>query len=171
MTLRLELADAADAPALLGLREAAAAWLAAGGVRQWEPGEVGVDDVRAQAAAGEWHVLREGADPVAALRLLWRDEEVWGPQPPTAAYVHGLVVDRREAGRGLGAGLLRWAEDQARAAGRVLLRLDCGEDNAELRRYYAEQASGWSASGPSATTGTTSSCSRRTWESSGRMPA
>lgn len=69
------------------------------------------------------HVLREGAGPVAALRLLRSDEEVWGDQPPTAAYVHGLVVDRA----------------QARAAGRVLLRLDWREDNAALRRYYEDR--------------------------------
>lgn len=138
----LELADLADAEPLLALREAAAAWLAARGVRQWEPGEVTLAEVREQVEAGQWHVLRENAMPVAGLRLLWEDEEVWGPQPPVAAYVHGLMVAEQHRGAGLGASLLRWAAAQALARRRSLLRLDCGEDNEALRSYYAQQGFG-----------------------------
>ena len=43
------------------------------------------------------------------------------------------------AAAGTGAALLQWAAHQARAQGRSLLRLDCGEDNDALRRYYAQQ--------------------------------
>jgi len=132
-------AEAADAQALLALREAAAAWLASRGVRQWEPGEVGVQEVREQVDAGQWHVVREDGAPVAALRLLWQDEQVWGLQPPIAGYVHGLVVSQRHHGLGLGSALLRWAAGQVRGRGRCLLRLDCGEQNRDLRRYYTEQ--------------------------------
>lgn len=137
--LELELAGLADAERVLALREAAAAWLAARGVRQWEPGEVTPAQVRTQIEAGQWHVLREDDTLVGGLRLLWQDEEVWGPQPPVAAYVHGLVVAGQRRGSGLGTALLQWAADQARARGRTLLRLDCGEDNDALRRYYAGQ--------------------------------
>jgi 3',5'-cyclic-AMP phosphodiesterase len=129
----------ADAGPLLALREAASAWLAARSVRQWEAGEVTLEDVREQVDAGQWHVLREHGEPVAALRLLWQDEQVWGLQPPVAGYVHGLVVAERHRGSGVGACLLRWAAEQARARGRSLLRLDCGEENDALRRWYAEQ--------------------------------
>jgi len=135
----LEPAVAADAEALLVLREAASAWLVGRGIRQWEPGEVTLEEVRGQVDAGQWHVVREDEVPVAALRLLWQDERVWGAQPPVAAYVHGLVVSQRHHGVGLGSTLLRWAADQARARGRTLLRLDCIEDNQALRRYYARQ--------------------------------
>lgn len=134
-----ELAEIADAEDLLALREAAAAWLSARGVRQWEPGEVSLDGVRKQIEAGQWHVLRENCSPVAALRLLWQDDEVWGPQPPDSAYVHGLVVAEQRRGADIGAELLRWAAAQALARGRSLLRLDCGEDNDALRRYYTQQ--------------------------------
>lgn len=134
-----ELADLADAEPLLALRETAAAWLAARGVRQWEPGEVTLAEVRDQIEAGQWHVLRDNAIPVAGLRLLWQDEEVWGPQRPIAAYVHGLVVAEQHRGSGLGADLLQWAAAQALARRRSLLRLDCGEDNEALRRYYGQQ--------------------------------
>lgn len=47
---------------------------------------------------------------------------MWGPQPPDAAYVHGLVIDRNHAGLGLGRALLDWAGQQARQAGRSQLR-------------------------------------------------
>jgi ribosomal protein S18 acetylase RimI-like enzyme len=136
---KLEPARAADAEPLLALREAAAAWLADRGIRQWQPGEASLADVRHQVQAGEWHVVREAEAPAAALRLLWQDEPVWGPQPPVAAYVHGLVVGQRHHGLGLGSAMLDWAGGQARARGRRLLRLDCGEDNQALRRYYGDQ--------------------------------
>ena len=122
---------------LLALREAAARWMISRGIRQWQPGEVGPDDVRDQVEAGQWHVLREAGTPVAALRLLWQDDDTWGPQPPVAGYVHGLVVDRRYAGVGLGSRLLDWAADQVLLHGRTVLRLDCSEQNPVLRRYYS----------------------------------
>jgi len=132
-------AQLTDAEPVFALREAAAAWLVGRGIRQWEPGEVTLQQVRAQVVAGEWFVVRYGRSVVGALRLLWEDEEMWGPQPPDAAYVHGLVVDRGYAGLGLGRALLDWAGQQARQAGRHQLRLDCSENNAALTAYYHRQ--------------------------------
>lgn len=128
-------------PLTTGTCTATVRWLrlAGRGVRQWEPGKVSLDEVRRQVAAGKSHVLRDADGPVAALRLLWQDEQAWGPQPAVAGYVHGLVVAGRRRGSGTGAALLQRAADQARAQGRSLLRLDCGEDNDALRGYYAQQ--------------------------------
>jgi len=95
-------AQPADAERLLALREAAASWLVGRGVRQWEPGEVTLQQVRDQVTAGEWFVARCGESVVGALRLLWQDEQMWGPQPPDAAYVHGLVVRPRSLGPRVG---------------------------------------------------------------------
>lgn len=91
---------------------------------------------------GEWHLARTSTgEPAACLRLLWSDPEVWpGAQEP-AGYLHGLVIDRRFAGTGLGAGLPRWAEIRALVAGVQVLRLDCVETNRALRAYYAGR--GW----------------------------
>lgn len=132
-----------DVARLVELRERAALWLTGRGIRQWEPGEVGPEEIAGQVSAGEWFVVRAPGEgpPVAALRLLWDDEPIWGPRPPDAAYVHGLVVDRSHAGQGLGAALLNWAHLQAVAAGRSVLRLDCVESNADLRDHY--RAAGW----------------------------
>ncbi len=124
-----------DAAAILGLRKAAERWLAERGIEQWHPGEISLADVRGQVAAGEWHVACDAGRVRAALRLLWSDP-VWGGDQP-AVYVHGLVIDRAQAGGGLGAGLLDWAAAQCRRAGVAVLRLDCVEDNSGLRRYYA----------------------------------
>lgn len=135
----LEVAGPRDAERLLALREAAAAWLTGRGIRQWQPGEVSIDDVHRQVPAGEWHVHRENDQIAGALRLLWQDEAIWGPQRPVAAYVHGLVIDRRYAGAGLGSALLGWAAHQARSRERPLLRLDCVEDNPGLRSVYERQ--------------------------------
>ena len=132
-------AVADDADELHALREAAARWLVGQGVRQWQPGEVDIRTIRRQIEGGEWFVHRRTGRLLAALRFLWSDPLFWGEQPDDAAYVHGLVIDRRHAGEGLGAGALRWAEERARTAGRTYLRLDHAADNARLARYYRER--------------------------------
>jgi ribosomal protein S18 acetylase RimI-like enzyme len=126
-----------DAVAILGLREAAALWLAGRGIEQWEPGEVSLAEVRGQVSRGEWHVACDAGVVCGALRLLWSDPAVWQRGGGIAVYVHGLVVDRGHAGAGLGARLLDWAAEHGRRAGAAVLRLDCAEGNAGLRRYYA----------------------------------
>ena len=136
--LDLQPAHVGDAEELHALREGAAHWLVGRGVRQWLPGEVDIQTIRRQIEAGEWFVHRRTGRVLAALRLLWSDPEFWGEQPGDAAYVHGLVIDRRSAGEGLGAAALGLAEERARAAGRTYLRLDHAADNARLARYYRE---------------------------------
>lgn len=137
--LELHPAVASDTGSLLALREAAAAWLVERDIRQWEPGEVGAKQIRAQIEAGDWFVHRADGAIAGALRLLWSDPEFWGERPDDAAYVHGLVIDRRHAGQGLGGRLLDRAEQRARDAGRPFLRLDCSESNLRLRRYYRDR--------------------------------
>jgi len=136
-----------EAPRLLELREQAAGWLQDKGVRQWLPGEVSLDEICQQVDNGQWFVLRRAGTIVAGLRLLAADEPVWGLQPANAAYLHDLLVDRRHAGKELGAALLNWAERHARAAGLSYLRLDCLASNTTLRSYYA--AAGFEESGVS----------------------
>lgn len=53
--------------------------------------------------------------------------------------MHGLVVDRSSAPPSAGAALLRWAEDRASGQGGPVMRLDCVESNARLRRSYTDQ--------------------------------
>jgi GNAT superfamily N-acetyltransferase len=133
------LAREGHAERLLGLREAAARWLASLGLRQWEPGEVSLEEIRSQVQEGQWWVLESHDRLRGALRILTDDPDAWGEQSGAALYVHGLVIARDEAGAGLGAGLLRWVEALAVSRGARLVRLDCVESNERPRAYYKSQ--------------------------------
>lgn len=80
-----------------------------------------------------------------AWELWWDDPAAWGPQPPTAAYIHRLMTDRRVAPPGTGRHLLAEAERRIAATGRLLSRLDCLSTNPRLREYY--QAAGYTVMG------------------------
>lgn len=126
-----------DSSQIVALRRSLEDWLDSRGISQWDPGQVGQEDVDRQISAGEWWILPAVTGLVAALRLLWSDKAIWKDDTVFAGYVHGLMVHRDCAGRGVGAELLRWAEHQASAAGASELRLDCVETNTRLRTYYA----------------------------------
>lgn len=135
--LRFRLADDTDLAALVRLRDDAARWMIAQGITgQWQPGELGGGHFRRIMASGEvW--LAEAADRVVgAWELWWEDEDAWGPQPPTAGYVHRLMVDHSRVPSGTGRHLLRVAERRVAEVGRILVRLDCLAGNARLSAYY-----------------------------------
>ena len=79
-----------------------------------------------------------GADEAAAIRVLEEDLLVW-PDGAPGGYLHGFMVDRALAGRGLGSAVLRWAEDEVRRRGHDVVRLDCVWDNTVLQAYYRGQ--------------------------------
>ncbi|WP_206487081.1 GNAT family N-acetyltransferase [Rhodococcus sp. KRD162] len=139
--LTVELASAADAATILGLRHAAEDWLAAREIDQWTPREVPLSTITAQVEAGEFYIARREPDGpiIAALRLIWSDPTIWPERSEPAGYVHGLVIDRAAAGTGVGASMLAWAAEQTRGEGRALLRLDCAESNSALCSYYLRQ--------------------------------
>lgn len=136
MLAPLEVATLDDLGELFRLRREAETWLAQRQIRQWVPGEVRPQEVREQLLADQWRVLRADDHLRGGLRLLWSDELVWQEESLPAAYVHGLMIDRRYAGQGVGESLLAWAEQQAWRAAVNLVRLDCVETNHGLRRYY-----------------------------------
>jgi ribosomal protein S18 acetylase RimI-like enzyme len=131
-------AAAPDSAAIMSLRDEAARWIQSRCAQGWMPGEVPLPAIEAQVTANEWFVFR---DPlvVAAVRLVDSDPQTWGELPTSALYVHGLVVARERAGLGLGRLLLRWSEAEAVRRGRRCLRLDCGDENTQLQRYYEQQ--------------------------------
>ncbi|MEV0674898.1 GNAT family N-acetyltransferase [Actinosynnema sp. NPDC050436] len=138
MELSIERATREDADEVLRLRRGAEDWLAGRNIEQWRPGGLSVAEVGPQIDAGQWYVARSGDAVCGAFRLLWSDEPVWRAENAFAAYVHGLVTDRRYAGAGLGGRLLAWVAEHGRRAGAALLRLDCVKHNERLRRYYAD---------------------------------
>ncbi|MEV4947387.1 GNAT family N-acetyltransferase [Streptomyces sp. NPDC053755] len=137
--LRFRRADATDLSTVVRLRDDAARWMLARGVTgQWRPGELGRDHFHRILRSGEvW--LAEVADRVVgAWELWWEDEDAWGPQPPTAGYVHRLMVDHGSVPPGTGRQLLRAAERRVAEAGREWVRLDCLADNTRLNAYYRD---------------------------------
>ncbi|GCE77449.1 GNAT family N-acetyltransferase [Cellulomonas biazotea] len=139
-------AQPGDVDAIHALRRSLEDWMADRGVVQWPRGSLPRERVATQVAAGEWWVVPDGADDgrpggsaralAATVRLLRADPDFWGDDTTPAVYVHGLMVDRRRSGDGLGAALLDWAAAQGRDAGVGLIRLDCRTSNPALRRYY-----------------------------------
>lgn len=127
-----------DAAVILHMRHVAEDWLAGRGIDQWRPREIPPATIREQIDRGEFVVARYASNGpvVAAMRLMWSDPAIWRHEDAFAGYVHGLVIDRDYAGRGLGRDLLEWAAQETTMAGANRLRLDCAETNLALRHYY-----------------------------------
>ncbi|MFD5697001.1 GNAT family N-acetyltransferase [Streptomyces lasiicapitis] len=135
--LRFRLADDADLAAVVRLRDDAARWMLAQGITgQWQPGELGEGHFRRIMKNGEVWLAEAAGRVVGAWELWWEDEDAWGPQPPTAGYVHRLMVDHNRVPAGTGRQLLRVAERRVAEAGRPLVRLDCLAGNTRLTTYY-----------------------------------
>ena len=147
-------AVAADVPAIVRIRDDAARWLTGRGIRQWQPGVVGDDEVLGWLSNGRIYVAelpaptpgQRQASPeagvvltravVGAVRLAWTDEPVWGEREPEAAYVQALMTARAVAGQGLGRRLLGHVEQVTAASGRPLTRLSCLRGNLGLEAFY-----------------------------------
>lgn len=124
-----------DVDEIHALRRSLEDWMA-GRVEQWPRGSLPRERIAEQVDAGEWWVVRDGTGLAATVRLVGTDPFFWGDDPTPALYVHGLMVDRRLTGHGVGRALLEWATGRARAAGVGLVRLDCRASNPALRAYY-----------------------------------
>jgi len=124
---------------ILAAYQALALGLQMRGIDQWEHylGPAGEDLVERRFREGEVYWMRlQGRK--AGFICLGLDEADWPGlgQDPNALFVLSLGVLKPFAGRGLGAGALDWAVDQALARGRSRLRLDCLADNPGLCAYY-----------------------------------
>lgn len=136
--LRVERPDEREVDAYLRLRDAAAERMVAQGIEQWVPGEVTHERMRELGWGDGLHVARLGGELIGGVIVVWTDELFWGDRPEPAGYVHGLLVDARHKGTGLGQRLLAWAEGHIAASGRALARLDTVTTNERLRRYYRD---------------------------------
>src|SRR5690606_15291946 len=107
------------------------------GVRQW-PEYPSRQLLEESVNRRELHVCRINDVPAAIFRLLWSDEETWGPDDGLAGYVHMLAVHRRFSGTGCGKRVLFLAEQPILHAGRTKFRLDCVSSSAKLRSFYLD---------------------------------
>lgn len=131
--IRIRAGAPADAPAILGMLDAAVAWMnERGNTEQW--GTIpysrrpdGVARVERYTTENTPYIAELDGTPVGALVL----DSGPSPQMPIAPageperYVRLLVSDRRHAGRGIGAALLAHVAEETRRADVRLLRVDC----------------------------------------------
>ncbi|GIH10474.1 GCN5 family N-acetyltransferase [Rhizocola hellebori] len=129
----------------LALLDRAAEWLVERGrTGQWGTEKQSTSPRRlAQAQpwadSGGFYLAWNDDVPVGALVVGQAPAHI-PPAGEPELYVNLLVTDRRHAGEGVGAAMLDYARDLARAQGVRLLRLDCyaGDDRA-LVAYYEKQ--------------------------------
>jgi len=124
-----------DTEVVAGLLDEATRWVGERGFEQW-PLPFPRDELAEAIARGEVFVAEHDGEAVATVTILTDDPQYWGARPPDALYVHKLAVARAQAGRGLGAEVIRWADRRAASLGREFLRLDCLGDSNGIRAYY-----------------------------------
>jgi GNAT superfamily N-acetyltransferase len=129
-------AQADDLAAALAVFEDARAWMISRGTNTWRPIAHWRDLIAQKIARQVLYLAWLDAEIVGTITLGWEADELWNSAPTLAAYLAHFATCRARAGTGIGAQMLRWAETEARQAGKSYLRLDCWAENRALCAYY-----------------------------------
>jgi GNAT superfamily N-acetyltransferase len=129
-------AQADDLAAALAVFEDARAWMISRGTNTWRPIAHWRDLIAQKIARQALYLAWLDAEIVGIIALDWEAGEVWDSAPTQAGYLAHFATCRARAGTGIGALMLRWAETEARHAGKSYLRLDCWAKNRALCAYY-----------------------------------
>ena len=136
LPVRVRRAQLRDGAKLAALYRDRRRWLLSRDNRQWRDERFTAAAVRSDIRRRPVFVATWRGLVVGAVRVAWRDPMFWPDRPAAdAAYVGGLVVARRVAGRGVSEQLLAAAGRLARARRRHRLRLDCAPLPAMDRLY------------------------------------
>jgi GNAT superfamily N-acetyltransferase len=131
-----------DAETILGLWDAAIAWLVARGqTEQWgsEPasGRASCREAVQEWASGQGLRIAElDAEPVGASVVVESCPSYVPTTELRESYLLFLVADRAHAGHGVGVTLVEGAAREARVRGSQLLRVDCWAGAPDLVRWY-----------------------------------
>lgn len=132
-----------DVPLITDWRWEVSAWIKSKGSDQWDITGLSREEferrITRSIKAGEtWLALDDDGRPVGTIAIdvvgdagLWPDDEL-----RQSYVIHRMMVPRTESGRGIGAAMVKFAEDLARSHGRRKLVLDAWNTNKELHRYY-----------------------------------
>lgn len=140
--IRIGSANAADVGEAADILAEATAWASSHGFSSWQQGTFSSPDgwgrgrLEEALRAGGLFLAWDGPAAVATVSLVPEDRLFWRDAPPDALYLHRLAVRPSHMGLGIGAEIIRWAEEQVQRQGRRHLRLDCLRDNPGIRRYY-----------------------------------
>jgi GNAT superfamily N-acetyltransferase len=138
----VERATLTDPEEVLGLFDGVQAWLVKQGLKeQW--GDTPFSENEAQRRrfaawmdAGDFWVVRQDRQIVGTLGFSPSPLEYACAARRAGGYLEAFAVRRDYAGGGVGAGLLSWAEGEARRRELERLYLDCWAGNPVLRAYY-----------------------------------
>ena len=141
---RIREATPGDLPAVLQLYDEAVAWLNAQGItEQWGTTPVSerphlVEEISEFLNYG---MVAEEVEIQGFIAVNFNTPDYfpsYAEQPTMmgGGYVHTLVARRTPAARGVGADLLRWAEQHTQKQGKRYLRLNCWAGNPKLVAYY-----------------------------------
>lgn len=149
MNRSVRLATATDLDDVLALIHGAASWLHGRGIDQWphESPTLSAGAISGHIAAGHTWIAHEDGQPVATIAAYADgDTDFWTPdQLKVPAWYVSKLAASREAPRGTGTMLLRWAVDKAWREHMTVVRLDVWRTNMQLQDYYRRQ--GWSPTG------------------------
>jgi ribosomal protein S18 acetylase RimI-like enzyme len=141
--LAFEKAKIEDLETILNLFKEAAELLQQRGINQWQhwldPTPQYHERVTRDLSAGAFFLVKKAAETVGMFRLMRSDEEYWGKTDDVAMYLHSFVTKHQFKGQNIGSSVLKMVENQIRAEGIPLFRLDCKADNEPLCNYYKNQ--------------------------------
>jgi ribosomal protein S18 acetylase RimI-like enzyme len=149
VTVDVRTAAPAEAPLVAAILADAAAWLERRGTPMWRLDELEAARIAEDVTRGNTALAWCGGEAAGTVRFQLEDPIFWPDLPdPGAAYIHRLAVLRRYAGGAVSTALLGWAVEQARGAGRRVLRLDCERDRTRLRAVYERFGFRWHSERP-----------------------
>jgi ribosomal protein S18 acetylase RimI-like enzyme len=145
-----------EASSILSLWQMSARWLNSKGIYQWRPEYFNLEKVNKFMNDGFDVYLAELDNEIVGTYIItWSDPLIWEELDNlNAGYIHKFAVHREFQGLGIGSFLLKSAEEQIKAKGKTLIRLDCMADNLRLNQYYMDHGfnyirringDGWSA--------------------------
>mgnify|MGYP002652408012 CR=1 FL=1 len=127
-----------DLERYLEIRNAAARYMVANGIVQWVPDELTPARLRQWIGDGTLFFGDIDGVIVGGFFVIWSDPLFWDGDDAPAGYLHGLVIDRRFKGQGVGRQMLTHAEQYMAANGKPRARLDTAAHSSRLRAYYRD---------------------------------
>ena len=116
-------------------------WMDEKGIRQWNVAKYDeiypLDYYEESRLNGQVFVLQDTkTNQIAAAAVLRSRDERWQDSEPSL-YLHNFVAKVGE--KGVGSVFLAFAEQYAKANGKIFFRLDSAENNPALSKYYDSQ--------------------------------